>query len=230
MAERPFKLGELVMEPSSSTWVERISSHELETLGLEAGFEEKGLVGFRNHWTGVVQPLCRPCLSIAMVSGHLLPDTPVPLLCECRDVKPVGEEAKFYFEPSTTRGANYTDLSRNGGKDWSQLDWEYLVFQPIIKCSRERRLDLMLPFLGMLFHLLSPVDVRAVSIPEYILVGLSQDFGLHNEMEIVRFIRHGLGGGNAYITKEQSAEADLNLSRIAAKDLMSRLTVWSTFT
>jgi hypothetical protein len=229
MAQRPFKQGELVMEPSSSTWVERITAHELRIQGRRTGGVQEGAIGFRNHWTGVIHPPCQACLSILIICGQVFAEMPVPFDCRCRAVKPVGEEAKFYYEPETTRGANYSDLARNGGKDWNRHDWEYLVFQPMRKHFGDRRMDLFLPFVGMLFHLLPLDRDDVVRIPDVIYLYLKNDLGLTSDLEILRFIRQGLGDGSEYISAEQCIEVDEYLRGLAAKDLMSRLVISSSF-
>jgi len=197
----------------------RVNSMELRRIGLDKNEDPPGVIGFRNHFTGVREPLCQTCLALVVVCGHLSPHLPVSEDCACRDRVPPGKVAEFVFEPNSTPGISYSDLVTDGGVAWNLGDWNLLVFMPIRRSDGLRRYDLMLPFVTMLQFLI----YRSVDVPMGILTIVRRRFRLQDNYEILRFVWSGVGGAKSYVGKCLPEPAEDNLLVLVAEDCATRL-------
>jgi len=202
----------------------QVNATQLERIGLAKDKDPPGVIGFRNHFTAVRGALCRKCRNIVCISGHLLPHTPVPEECECRDRVPPGEVAEFVFRPDSTPGIDYSDLVFNGGLLWGYGDWDLLVFIPLRKASDSDRYDLLLPCVAMLQYLCN----RDLEIPYSVMTILRERLNLRNSFEILRFIRFGLVDASRYITNQMNGPFMGDLMHYIADDCWNRLNRYCT--
>jgi len=169
--------------------VRRIGYPELRAMGLRRGLDEENVVGFRNHFTGVLQAACPPCLDLIGVSGSLHVDTPLPWGCLCRGRLPLGHVPEVVFVPVTSRGISYQDLRVNGGRDWVLLDWHVMVFIHLKAYSRQ--LARMLPFVAMMQHFYA---LGGLVCPPHVQACLAASGFGRSKDEVLEFIFGGLCG------------------------------------